>query len=109
MGVIPSFTMEAERMKKFNTDEMINEAVEEIKKLAPRNSEVEIGLTEDPVGNFQTNIKLTTKLRTYFAKKEDQFLAGSFSKALKAMKQQLRKGKTTRFKYQTGLKDLSAF
>ncbi len=96
-------------MKKFSTHEMINEAVEEIKRLAPRNSEVEIGFTEDPVGNFQTNIKLTTKLRTYFAKKEDQFLAGSFSKALKAMKKQLRKGKTTRLKYQTGLKDLLVF
>lgn len=93
-------------MKNFNSKEMVNEAVLDLKKIAPKDSHVEIDVREDPVGNYQTNIKLTTKVKTYFAKKEDAFVYGSFAKALKAIKTQLRRGKNTRIHFKKGLKDL---
>ena len=78
-------------MKTLNTQDMVQEAVSEIEKFAPKNSHVAIDVKEDPVGNFSTHIRLQTKYRTYFAKKEDIFLYKSFNKAMKAIKAQLQK------------------
>ncbi|MDD4973686.1 MAG: hypothetical protein PHY93_05015 [Bacteriovorax sp.] len=78
-------------MKTFNTQEMVQEAVSEIQKIAPKHSHVEIDVKEDPIGTFSTYIRLDTKQRTYFAKKEDMFLYKSFSKALRAIKAQIQK------------------
>ena len=96
-------------MKKYNSQDLVDDAVLEIQKIAPRDSHVEIEVVEDPVGHFKTNIKLTTKMKTYFSKKEDSFVYGSFSKALKAMKSQLRRGKVSRMKYQASLKNTHAY
>jgi ribosome-associated translation inhibitor RaiA len=81
------------QMKTFNTQEMVQEAVSEIQKIAPKHSHVEIDVKEDPIGNFTTHIRLDTKQRTYFAKKGDMFLYKSFSKALRAIKAQIQKRK----------------
>ncbi len=78
-------------MKRLNATEMINDAAVELEKLAPKNSQLEIDVKEDPAGHFSTHVKLQTKYRTYFAKKEDAFLYKSFSKAIKAIKAQLEK------------------
>ena len=78
-------------MKTLNTQDMVQNAVSEIEKFAPKHSHVEIDVKEDPVGNFSTNIKLETKHKTYFAKKEDMFMYKSFSKAVRAIKAQLKK------------------
>lgn len=91
-------------MKSFNTEEMVNEAASEIEKIAPRNSQVEIDVKEDPAGHFSTNIKLKTKYRTYFVKKEDIFLYKSFSKAIRAIKVQLQKKRSNHMHDQVGLK-----
>ena len=91
-------------MKTFNTDEMVSEATSEIEKIAPRNSQIEIDVREDPVGHFSTHIKLSTKTKTYFAKKEDMFLYKSFSKAIRAIKVQLAKKRSNRMHDQIGLK-----
>jgi ribosome-associated translation inhibitor RaiA len=78
-------------MKPFNREDMVQEATLEIEKFAPRNSHIEVDVKEDPVGHFSTNIKLQTKNRTFFAKKEDIYFYKSFSKALRALKNQLAK------------------
>lgn len=78
-------------MKTLNTQEMVQDAVSEIQKFAPKNSHVEIDVKEDPVGTFSTHIRVDTKERTYFAKKEDMFLYRSFSKAVRALKAQIQK------------------
>lgn len=91
-------------MKTFNTAEMVQEATSEIEKIAPKNSHVEIDVREDPVGHFSTHIKLSTKTKTYFAKKEDTFLYRSFSKALRAIKMQIQKKRLNHVHNQVGLK-----
>lgn len=78
-------------MNKFQPTEMVNDAKDELSKLAPPNSIVDVIVTEDPVGHYSTNIKVQTKSRTYFAKKEDDFLYRSFSRALRALKAQIGK------------------
>ncbi len=91
-------------MKTFNTDSMVSEATSEIEKIAPKNSQIEIDVVEDPVGHFSTHIKLVTKTKTYFAKKDDLFLYRSFSKAIRAIKMQLSKKRTSHIHDQVGLK-----
>ena len=91
-------------MKTFNTEEMVNEATSEIEKFAPKNSHVEIDVREDPVGHFSTHIKLSTRYKTYFAKKEDTFLYKSFSKAIRAIKTQLQKKRANHLHQQVALK-----
>ncbi len=80
-------------MKTFNTQGMVQEAISEIEKIAPKHAHVEIDIKEDPVGTFRTHIRLDTKNKTYFAKKDDIFLYRSFSKALRALKAQIQKRK----------------
>ncbi len=83
-------------MKTLNTHEMVHEAVSEIEKFAPKSSQVEIDVKEDPIGNFSTQIKLKTKDRVYFVKKEDLFLYKSFTKAMRAIKSQVQKRRVNR-------------
>lgn len=99
--------MEDDRMKHLNPNQMVDEAILEIEKFAPRNSEIEIDLKEDPVGHFQTNIKLRTRMKTFFVKKADTLIYSSFSKAITAMKKKLRRKKSQHLHRQTALKDLS--
>jgi ribosome-associated translation inhibitor RaiA len=80
-------------MKNLNDKEMLAEAVQEIEKVAPRHSEVEINVEENRKGFFSTHIRLTTKQKIYFAHKEDQFLKKSFYKAMRAIKSQVKKKK----------------
>ena len=90
-------------MKPFNTKDLVQEAASEIEKIAPKNSHIDIDVIEDPIGHFSTHIKLVTKTKTYFAKKDDLFLYKSFSKALKAMKAQIAKKRNNRMHRQVGL------
>jgi ribosome-associated translation inhibitor RaiA len=78
-------------MKILNTQSMVQDAVSEIEKFAPKHSHVEIDVKEDPVGNFSTHIRVDTKEKTYFVKKDDIFLYRSFSKAVRALKAQIQK------------------
>ncbi len=82
-------------MKTLNTQELIQGAVDEIMKFAPKKSHVDIDVKEDPVGNFSTHILLHTKAKTYFAKKDDMFLYRSFNKAVRAIKAQVQKKRPT--------------
>jgi ribosome-associated translation inhibitor RaiA len=93
-------------MKPFNTEDMVSEATNEIERIAPRNSQVEIDVIEDPVGHFSTHIKLHTKAKTYFAKKDDTFLYRSFSKAIRAIKAQLKKKRINHVHQHMGLKNI---
>ena len=81
-------------MKDLSTENLIQTATYEIEKVAPKNSQVEIDIKEDPVGNFRTNIKLITRSKTYFSKKEDTFMYKSLTKALRALKAQINKKRT---------------
>ena len=92
-------------MKPFNTEDMVQEAASEIQRIAPRNSQVEIDVKEDPAGHFSTYIKLKTKTKTYFAKKEDIFLYKSFSKAIRAIKSQVMKKRTSHLHAHVSLKN----
>lgn len=83
--------MEDDNMKPFKTQDLMSEATSEIEKIAPKNSEVEIEIKEDPIGVFSTHIKLHTKAKTYFAKKDDLFLYRSIYKAIRAIKAQIKK------------------
>lgn len=78
-------------MKNYSPAEMVEDVRSEIARIAPRNSEIDVLITEDPVGHFSTNLKIQTRTHTYFAKKEDDFLYKSLSKALRALKQQIGK------------------
>jgi hypothetical protein len=80
-------------MKNLIEKEMRAEAIQEIEKIAPRHSEVEIDVEEDRRGIFCTHIRLITKHKIYFAKKEDSFLNKSFYKAMRAIKAQVKKNK----------------
>jgi ribosome-associated translation inhibitor RaiA len=97
--------MEDDRMKTFNTEEMVTEAASEIERFAPKNSQLEIDVKEDPVGHFRTYIKLSTKTKIYFAKKEDSFLYKSFSKAIRAIKAQVQKKRTNHLRHKISLKN----
>lgn len=80
-------------MRNQDTQEMVQEGMEEIEKMAPQCSHVEIDVVEDPAGNFRTHILLSTKHKNYFAKKEDIFVYKSFAKAMRAIKAQIHKKK----------------
>lgn len=82
-------------MKTLNTQEMIQGAVDELRRYAPRNAKIDIEVREDPVGNFATHILVQEKNHTYFSKKEDMFLYRSFNKAMRAIKAQLAKKRVT--------------
>lgn len=92
-------------MKKFKPEEMVRDATDEIEKIAPRNSVIDIDVKEDPVGHYSTNIKLHTKKHTYFVKKEDDFLYKSFTKALRALKAQLGKKRINHLHQTVSLKN----
>lgn len=77
-------------MKRLNHKSLVEDAVTELEKFAPKNSAIEVDIKEEG-GHYFTKIKLRTKNKTYFAKKEDLFFYKSFSKALKAIKVQLNK------------------
>lgn len=94
-------------MNKTYASDMINDATLEIEKFAPKNSQLEIDVKEDPVGHFSTHIRLQTKYRTYFAKKEDMFLYKSFSKAIKAIKVQLEKKRVQHLHRHVSLKSIN--
>lgn len=89
-------------MKRLNHQTLVEDAVNELEKFAPRNSAIEVDIKEEG-GHYFTKIKLRTKKKTYFAKKEDLFFYKSFNKALKAIKSQLNKAhsykQTTRQTY----------
>lgn len=91
-------------MKPFNTEDLVQEAASEIQRIAPKNSTVDIDVVEDPAGHFSTHIKLITKTKTYFAKKDDMFLYKSFSKALRAIKAQIAKKRSNHVHSHVGLK-----
>ena len=71
-------------MKRLTNQNLVEDAVLELEKFAPKNSAIEVDVTEE-AGHFKTQIKLKTRNRTYFAKKEDLFFYKSFNKALKAL------------------------
>jgi hypothetical protein len=80
-------------MKRFNEKEMLEEAILEIEKVAPKHSSVDIEIEKNHKGIFCTHIKLITKHKIYFAKKEDSFFKRSYSKAIRAIKSQVKKNK----------------
>jgi ribosome-associated translation inhibitor RaiA len=82
-------------MKTLNTQEMIQGAIDEIRRYAPHNAQIDIEVREDPVGNFATHILVQANHHTYFSKKEDMFLYRSFNKAMRAVKAQLAKKRVT--------------
>lgn len=94
-------------MKNLSTQGLVQEAVSEIEKIAPRNAHVAVDISEDPVGTYCTRIRVETRRRTYFAKKDDMFLYKSFSKALRALKAQLIKSRTSHLHQATPINKLN--
>ena len=92
-------------MKNISTEEMVNDATNEIEKMAPKHSHVAIDVKEDPAGHYSTHIELRTKQKTYFAKKEDVFLYRSFSKAMRAIKMQIQKKRVNHLHQHVSLKN----
>lgn len=82
-------------MKRLNQQSLVEDAMSELEKIAPKNSAIEVDIKEE-AGHYFTKIKLRTKNRTYFAKKEDMFFYKSFNKALKAIKSQINKARSCR-------------
>ena len=80
-------------MKNLNEKITVEAAIEEIQKIAPKHSEVSVDMEKSKKGIFCTNIKLVTKKKVYFAKKEDNLLNKSFYKAMRAIKAQVKKNK----------------
>jgi ribosome-associated translation inhibitor RaiA len=80
-------------VKNLNQQVLLEEAREEMRKIAPRHSEIEVDVQENKHGVFSTHIRLITKQKIYFAKKDDLFLYKSFHKAVRAIKAQVRKNK----------------
>ena len=78
-------------MKPFKTQDVLEDVTSEIEKIAPKNSEIEVEVKEDPIGNFSTHIILHTKAKTYFAKKDDSFLNRSIYRAIRAIKAQIKR------------------
>lgn len=103
-GKSPLSAMEDDLMKPFKTQDVLNDVTSEIEKIAPRNSEIEIEVKEDPKGIFSTHIILHTKAKTYFAKKEDSFLNKSLYKAIRAIKAQIKKKRVNHLHKQFSLK-----
>lgn len=68
-------------MKRLNHKSLVEDAVTELEKFAPKNSAIEVDIKEEG-GHYFTKIKLRTKNKTYFAKKEDLFFYKSFSKEI---------------------------
>lgn len=95
-------------MNKYKPAEMVEDAKAEIQKIAPRDSLIDVIVTEDPVGHYSTNIKVQTEHQTYFAKKEDDFLYKSFTKALRALKNQIGKKRHNHMHASVGLKNRTA-
>jgi hypothetical protein len=84
-------------MKKAKLNRLLDYGSHEIEK---------IDVKEDPVGHFSTHIKLITKYKTYFAKKDDDFLYRSFSKAIKAIKAQIGKNRIDHIHSHMSLKNI---
>ncbi len=82
-------------MKRLSNQTLVHDAVVELEKFASKDSAIEVDVKEE-AGHFYTQIKLKTRNRTYFAKKEDLFFYKSFNKALKAIKSQLSKARSCR-------------
>jgi hypothetical protein len=80
-------------MKNLSKIEMEIEAIQEIEKLAPKNSGIDVDVEKNRKGIFCTHIRLITKKKIYFAKKEDSFLNKSLYKAIRAIKAQVQKNK----------------
>jgi ribosome-associated translation inhibitor RaiA len=97
--------MEEDIMKPFSNSSLVDEAASELERIAPKNSQVEIDVIEDPIGNFSTHIMLHTKSKTYFAKKDDMFLYRSCYKAIRAIKAQIKKKRTNLLHQQVSLKN----
>ncbi len=82
-------------MNNLKAQDMVQDAVAEIEKFAPKKCHVAVDVSEDPIGVYSTRIRVDTKEHTYFAKKNDMFLYRSFSKAIRALKAQLKKRRVT--------------
>jgi ribosome-associated translation inhibitor RaiA len=78
-------------MKNLKATELVNAGVAELSKIAPKNAEIEIDVKEDPIGHYATHVKIKTKFKTYFAKKEDDSFVVSLHKAMRALKSQIKK------------------
>lgn len=96
-------------MKNYSPAELVNEVRAEIERIAPSNSEIDVLITEDPVGHFSTNLKIQTRTHTYFVKKEDDYLYKSLTKALRALKAQLGKKRFNHVHQTVSLRNVNIF
>jgi len=74
-------------------ERLIRFGVDEIERVAPFSSEVELDVKEDSKGHFFSFIKVKVNHKLYVAKKEGKNMYDSFHKALRALKAQLAKNK----------------
>ncbi len=80
-------------MRRNQQERMIRFGVDEIERVAPFSSEVELDVKEDAKGHFFSFIKVKVNHKLYVAKKEGKNMYDSFHKALRALKAQLAKNK----------------
>jgi ribosome-associated translation inhibitor RaiA len=80
-------------MKENKAKRLVDYGVEEVEKIAPDNSQIEVDVKEDPVGHYSSLIKIKAKHKIFFVKKESDSMYESFHKALRALRSQIAKKK----------------
>lgn len=79
------------RINKAN--EMMDYGYDELEKIAPKNSVIELDVKEDPQGHFSSLVKIKANNKFFIVKKEADSMYESFHKAIRALKAQLAKNK----------------
>lgn len=82
-------------MRSDKAGKLVDYGLEEVEKIAPNNSQIEVDVKEDPVGHFQSLIKVKAPHKMFFVKKEGDSMYESFHKALRALRGQISKKKIT--------------
>jgi ribosome-associated translation inhibitor RaiA len=80
-------------MRSDKANRLVEYGVEEVEKIVPENSFIEIDVKEDPIGHFSSLIKVNAPNRDFFVKKEADSMYESFHKALRAIRMQIAKKK----------------
>lgn len=72
---------------------LIEYGLQEVEKIAPENSQIEVEVKEGPIGHFYSLIKIKLPHKMLFVKKEGESMYESFHKALRALRSQLARKK----------------
>lgn len=80
-------------MRMDKAQRLVDFGMEEIERIAPANSQIEVDVKEDSSGHFWSLLKVRVNHKEFFVKKEGNSMYESFHKAMRALKSQLSKNK----------------